>query len=200
MLPANFLNVLVIFGSAFLLEDVAVLGAALLVVNNAVSLPWAAASSFAGIWIGDLGLYFIALYCGKPVLDRPWFQRVVRKKVDFSRSEMWFQNHGTAAVVMSRAIPGSRLPLYVAAGALRVSLRLFAKTTAICSAIWVAAIFALWRFIPQTSSHQRLVPWLIVALVLFAPWLVGKAAAFVQRNLRSTYKHLEQDAPGLCAP
>ena len=60
--------------------------------------------------------------------------------------------HGSLALVMSRAIPGSRLPLYVAAGALRLPVRLFAKTTAVCSAVWVSAIFAIWRFVPK---HRR---------------------------------------------
>jgi len=101
---------------------------------------------------------------------------------------------------MSRAIPGSRLPLYVAAGALRLPVRLFAKTTAVCSAVWVSAIFAIWRFIPKTSSgHQRLLPWLITALVLFAPWLLGKSAIGVCRRFRPTRNRRDRDPLGLCA-
>ena len=77
---------------------------------------------------------------------------------------------------MSRAIPGGRLPLYVAPEHW-LSVRMFAKTTAVCSAVWVSAIFAIWRFIPKTSSgHQKLLPWLLTALVLFAPWLLSKSA------------------------
>ena len=69
MLHSDAAHALLIFGLAFVLEDVAVLGAALLVVNSMVSLPWAAGSSFAGIWFGDLGLYFLGLQLGRPVLD-----------------------------------------------------------------------------------------------------------------------------------
>ena len=52
MFSSNVAHALLIFVSTFVLEDIAVLGAALLVVNSMVTLPWAAASSFVGIWIG----------------------------------------------------------------------------------------------------------------------------------------------------
>ena len=105
-----------------------------------------------------------------------WLQKYLRPE-SLAKAEGWFARHGSLALVMSRAIPGSRLPLYVAAGALRLPVRLFAKTTAVCSAVWVSAIFAIWRFIPKTSSgHPKLLPWLMTALVLFAPWLLGKSA------------------------
>jgi membrane protein DedA with SNARE-associated domain len=101
---------------------------------------------------------------------------------------------------MSRAIPGSRLPLYVAAGALRLPFRLFAKTTAICSAVWVCAIFAIWRFIPKASSgHQKLLPWLLTAFVLFAPWLLSKGAGSLGGWFRMRQCARDPEAVGLCA-
>src|SRR5262249_51931744 len=108
-----------------------------------IPLSWAVASSFAGIWLGDLGLYAIALRCGRPVLERPWFKRFVSKKVDFTRSEAWFQNHGTAAIFISRAIAGTRLPTYLAAGLLQFPAGRFLPLTAAACVAWVAALFAL---------------------------------------------------------
>src|SRR6516165_3712606 len=96
-----------------------------------VSLPWAAAASFVGIWIGDLGLFFIARRYGRPVFERAWFKRLVSKKLDLRQSEAWCQNHGTAAMLMSRVIPGTRLPTYVAAGLLKVPTARFIGTTAL---------------------------------------------------------------------
>jgi len=105
---------------------------------------------------------------------------------------------------MSRAIPGSRLPLYVAAGALRFPVRLFAKTTAACSAVWVSAIFAIWRFVPKISSgHQKLLPWLLSALLLFVPWLLSKRARSLggwirkRESVRGSFR--DPGAVGLCA-
>ena len=47
------------------------------------------------------------------------------------------------AILLSRVIPGSRLPLYVAAGAVRWSLLQFALSTALAVGIWTAAIMLL---------------------------------------------------------
>ena len=140
MTGSNAAHALLIFGLAFVLEDVAVLGAALLVVNSMVSLPWAAGSSFAGIWFGDLGLYFLAIRYGRPVLEKPWFKKLFRK-VDFGRSEGWFQHHGTLAILLSRTIPGTRLPTYLAAGLLKVPASRFLSVTAAACLVWVGILF-----------------------------------------------------------
>lgn len=141
MLSSNLAHALLIFVSTFVLEDIAVLGAALLVVNSMVALPWAAASSFAGIWIGDFGLYVLARHFGRPVFERSWFKRLIGKKIDLTRSEGWFRDHGTAAIVISRAVPGTRLPTYLAAGLLKVPLLRFLTITGAACIIWVAVLF-----------------------------------------------------------
>ena len=110
MLDSNLTHALLIFLSTFVLEDIAVLGAALLVVNSMMALPWAAASSLAGIWIGDFGLYMIARHFGRPVFERSWFKRLIGKKIDLTRSEGWFRDHGTAAIAISRR-PESQKPI-----------------------------------------------------------------------------------------
>jgi membrane protein DedA with SNARE-associated domain len=142
MISSNFAHGILIFGLTFVLEDVAVLGAALLVVNSMVSLPWAAGSSFAGIWFGDLGLYFLALRFGRPVLDKSWFKRLMGK-VDLRRSEGWFRHHGAVAIFLSRAVPGTRLPTYLAAGLLKVPASRFLTFTGAACLIWVVALFWL---------------------------------------------------------
>jgi len=135
-------HALLIFGLTFVLEDVAVLGAALLVVNSMVGFPWAAGSAFAGIWLGDIGLYALAYGLGRPVLERPWFRKFMGK-VDLRKSESWFQRHGTLAIIISRAIPGTRLPTYLAAGFLKVPAWRFVIITGVACAVWVAGLFIL---------------------------------------------------------
>lgn len=141
MTESDFWHALLIFGSTLVLEDAAVLGAALLVVNSMVSLPWAAGSSFAGIWLGDLGLYVLAFHFGRPVFEKPWFKRFIGKKMDLGRSEAWFRDHGIAAILLSRAIPGTRLPTYLAAGLLKVPAVRFTVLTGLACVAWVAALF-----------------------------------------------------------
>ncbi len=154
MAASDLIQALLIFGSALVLEDAAVLGAALLAVNSMISLPWAASSSFAGIWLGDVGLYLIALHYGRPVLERSWFKRFFGRHLDLQHSEAWFQNHGSAAIVLSRAVPGTRLPTYLAAGLLRIpALRFFTISAAACT-VWVAVLFAVSYHIGMMALFQ----------------------------------------------
>ena len=188
-----------IFLATFIYEDGATLLAASVSASGALDPRIGILTTFLGIWLGDMGLYGLGSSFGRRTAQSRWLQKYLRPE-SLVRAEVWFSRHGSLALVMSRAIPGSRLPLYVAAGALRLPVRLFAKTTAICSAVWVSAIFAIWRFIPKTSSgHQRLLPWLITALVLFAPWLLGKSAIGVCRRFRPTRNRRDRDPLGLCA-
>ena len=177
MNESDFAHALLIFGLTFVLEDVAVLGAALLVVNSMVSLPWAAGSSFAGIWLGDVGLYVLALRLGRPVFAKRWFKRLVGH-VDLSRSESWFQNHGTLAILLSRAIPGTRLPTYLAAGLLKVPAARFLAVTAAACLAWVGVLFwlsyhvgmmVLSTFQMFTSEAGKLAACAVVAVLLAWP-------------------------------
>lgn len=177
-------------------EDGATLLAATLSASGRLN-PWfGLVITFLGIWIGDLGLYVLGSSLG-----RRWASsRLVKKYLSsesLARAEAWFARHGAFALVMSRVIPGSRLPLYTAAGALRVSAALFARTTAACSAVWVSVIFAIWRFAPDASSgHAKHISLILTLLVILAPWALSRALRF----LRSSRKRaMHGTAAGVCA-
>src|SRR5258708_15281063 len=188
-----------IFFATFIYEDGATLLAATLAAGGSLDPRIGLLTTFLGIWVGDMGLYGLGSSFRRRTAQSRWLQKYLRPE-SLAKAESWFARHGSLALVMSRAIPGSRLPLYVAAGALRLPVRLFAKTTAVCSAVWVSAIFAIWRFVPRTSpGHRNLLPWLLTALVLFAPWLLGKTAVGLFHRVRAGRKHGERSAVGLCA-
>src|SRR5713101_4882452 len=190
---------LFIFLATFIYEDGATLLAATLSASGGLDPRIGLLTTFFGIWAGDMGLYGLGSVFGRHTAQSRWLQKYLKPE-SLAMAQAWFAKHGSLALVMSRAIPGSRLPLYVAAGALRLPFRLFAKTTAVCSAVWVCAIFAIWRFVPKTSSgHQKFLPWLITAIVLFAPWLMGKTAVGVFRRVRVTRNQRDRDALELCA-
>ena len=188
-----------IFFATFIYEDGATLLAATLSASGTLDPRIGLLSTFLGIWVGDMGLYGLGSSFGRRTAQSPWLQKYLRPE-SLAKAERWFLKHGSFALVMSRAIPGSRLPLYVAAGALRLPFRVFAKTTAVCSAVWVCAIFAIWRFIPKTSSgHKKLLPWLLTASVLLAPWLLGKSARLLGGLARRRESVPDHAAVRLCA-
>ena len=165
-----------IFFATFLYEDGATLLAVTLSAGGSLDPRIGLLTTFLGIWVGDMGLYGLGSSFGRRTAQSRWLQKYLRPE-SLAKAEGWFARYGSLALVMSRAIPGSRLPLYVAAGALRLPVQLFARTTAVCSAAWVCVIFAIWRFVPMASSgHQKLLLWMLTAVVLFAPWLLSKSA------------------------
>jgi len=188
-----------IFFASFVYEDGATLLAATLSASGRLDPRIGLLTAFLGIWIGDIGLYGLGSAFGRRTAQSHWLQKYLKPE-SLAKAEGWFSKHGSLALVMSRAIPGSRLPLYVAAGALRLPVRVFAKITAACSAVWVSAIFAIWRFVPKASSgYQRLLPWLLTAFVLFAPWLLSKSARSLGSWNRNRESLRDCTAVSLCA-
>jgi membrane protein DedA with SNARE-associated domain len=164
--------------SVFLLtlayEDGATLLAATLAGAGRLDVRLGFASAFLGIWAGDMGLYLAGATLGRRVTASRWLVRVVSTQ-SLDRAESWFRRRGPLTIVMSRFLPGSRLPLYLAAGAFRVPAELFGIITGVCAAVWVSAIFLLWRLAPAwsaTPGTTRL--WFLAAFLLVAPWLLNK--------------------------
>jgi membrane protein DedA with SNARE-associated domain len=138
--------------ATFVLEDVAAVGAGLLLATGGISWPAAFAACFLGIWMGDAGLYALARYAG-----RGWFERssLHRFAAKVAESERWFAERGTPILIFSRLVPGARLPTYLAAGFLCVPLPRFLLITGVASCLWTMVIL----FLAQTFG-QRLTSWL----------------------------------------
>lgn len=130
------------FLATFILEDVATIGAGLLLAVGAVTWPTAFWPCFLGVWMGDAGLYALAR-CG----GRNWFERssLSRFRGRVLQSEHWFAQRGTPILVFSRVLPGARLPTYLAAGFLRVPLGRFLLVTGLASLGWTVAVLVLSR-------------------------------------------------------
>lgn len=129
-----------VFFATFILEDAAAVGAGLLLAAGSISWPVAFASCFLGIWIGDIGLYALARYAG-----RDWFERSSWRKFSgkVERSERWFGERGTAILIASRVVPGTRLPTFLAAGFLRVPMPRFLLITGVAAFFWTWLVLYL---------------------------------------------------------
>src|SRR5262245_55236675 len=90
----------IIFLSTFVLEDVAAVGAGLLLATGNLAWPWALGSCFLGIWSGDAGLYGLARVAGRNWLERSSSLRRFSGKIE--QSERWFAERGNMILVFSR--------------------------------------------------------------------------------------------------
>lgn len=121
--------------ATFASEDFACIGGGLLAASGSVSLPAAVVGCFVGIFIGDLGIYFIGRVFGATALELPILRSLVSAKA-LGRSATWFEERGVALVVLTRFFPGSRVPTYFAAGVVKVSWIRFGLALLLASAIW----------------------------------------------------------------
>src|SRR5216684_757397 len=174
------------FLATFVLEDVAAVGAGLLLATGGISWPAAFAACFLGIWMGDAGLYALARYAGRGWFERSSLRRFASK---VSNSERWFAERGTPILIFSRVLPGARLPTYLAAGFLRVPPPRFLLITGVASCVWTVAVLLL-----AETFGERLTHWLgtykhagllllAIGVVLFAT-LQLLHRAFVNFDLR----------------
>ena len=138
------------FLATFVLEDAAAVGAGLLLAAGEISWPAAFTACFLGIWLGDVGLYALARFAGREWFERSSFRKHSAKVI---RSEQWFARRGTAILIFSRVVPGTRLPTYLAAGFLRVPLPRFLLITGAAAFVWTFAILYLAQLFGSQVAH-----------------------------------------------
>ncbi len=131
-----FLEVTTIILGTFILEDAATMVAAMQVAAGAVSLPLALGSLYAGIVLGDVGLYGL----GRLSADHPWALRLVpHRRRDIGRD--WVSRRIIIVVLISRFTPGLRLPTYTTCGFLRTPFFSFTLAAAMATLIWTSLLF-----------------------------------------------------------
>ena len=164
-----------LFVATFLSEDLACIAAGMLVAQGATSLPTAVLSCAAGIFVSDLGLYGMGRAAALGLLR--W--RALRRHVTPERIERWrgtFDKRGLWILFASRFLPGSRVPIYIVAGAVGWSFPLFAAILAVAALVWTPAL--VWVAMHAGSAMQSWLhdagraAWLIVPAGIGAVWVL----------------------------
>jgi membrane protein DedA with SNARE-associated domain len=180
-----------LIAGTFVSEDLTCIGAGTLAARGGIDAGLAVAACAIGIFLGDLGLWWVGRLGGARTLA--W--RRVAERVSAGGPERfarWFTAHAPRIIFASRFVPGSRLPLYLAAGACRTSLRVFAVWSGVAVAIWTPLLVGAGARLGEPLAI-RLAGWLAagrVALVLsgclvFAGWRL--AVALTSRRWRQRW-------------
>jgi membrane protein DedA with SNARE-associated domain len=164
-----------LFLGTFIFEDLAAIGAGLLLAAGSISWPAAFLACFLGIWSGDAGLYALARCGGRPWFERSRFQRYSNK---IAQSEIWFARRGASLLIFSRMLPGARLPTYLAAGFLRIPWQRFVFVTGIASFIWTFLVLGL-----SSSLGAHLIAWFAVYRQFGIALLATMVALIIFRKL-----------------
>ena len=123
-------------------EDATCVAAGLLVAKGEASFAVAAGGSLFGIFFGDVLLFMAGRFVGRPALRVAPFKWFVRAG-DVARSSDWFERRGPAVILLSRFLPGTRVPTYFAAGLLETSFMKFTLYFLLAAAAWTPLVVGL---------------------------------------------------------
>ncbi len=140
-----------LFFMTFVSEDAAMLGGAALAATGLMATPLVFSACFLGIWLGDMGLYALARYFGRPLLGRPWVKRRINE-AQLAKSEAWLKKRGPLVLLLVRFVPGLRLPTYLLAGTLAMPFFYFAAATGFIGLVWVGLLIVLAKFLGAAAT------------------------------------------------
>ena len=140
----------------------------------------------------DLGAsinYFVALYVGRPVIYRfansRWGHACLLNQEKVEKSERYFDDHGIAATLTGRLIPGIRHLISLPAGLARMNYWKFLLYTTVGAGAWHAILAAMgWylhAIVPENELEQTIEQYnhyivvaILAVVLLAAAWLIIK--------------------------
>jgi len=173
-------------------EDLTCIWAGLLVAQDRMTFVAAAAACFVGIFIGDVLLFLVGKWLGRPALRRAPMKWIVSEE-SVLQAQRWFERRGVAVIFLSRFVPGLRLSTYFTAGAVGTSLGAFALYFALAGSIWTPALVGLAAWLGERmlgaihvfEDYAALGFLTLVAVVLLLKRIV--LPAFTRRGRRLLY-------------
>jgi len=156
-------------------EDLSSVSGGVLASRGAVPFWVGAFSCFLGIWIGDLGLYWLGRLGGRRLIRKfPFNWWISERRLE--QGEQLFDRHGGKLIFTSRFLPGSRVPVYVASGILGFPFWRFALFMAVACAIWtpllVGFAMKLGDVLLEWLAVYEKAAWIGFILVVVIVWLV----------------------------
>ena len=129
------MSMFLIILSTFASEDLACITVGLLIRSGQLDPIIGIAGCFLGIFVGDLGLWLLGWLVGIGFIRRSWLGRWLPTH-RLEELGQWFDRQGWTAVLAARFLPGARLPLYLAVGALGLNAGRFVLWAALAGMVW----------------------------------------------------------------
>lgn len=138
---------LALMAGTLISEDLACISAGLLIRDGRIGFAAGAGACAVGILVGDVGLWAAGHVSRSAVARWPALSRLL-ERLPVEELRVWLEEHAALALLASRFMPGTRLPLYLSAGIVGMSFRRFATWAAVAVAVWTPVL--VW--IAATSS------------------------------------------------
>jgi pimeloyl-ACP methyl ester carboxylesterase/membrane protein DedA with SNARE-associated domain len=128
--------------ATFLSEDLACITAGVLVAEGRMNLLPAVLACFVGIFVGDMLLFLVGRWVGRPAIASAPLRWLIRPGA-LEDASGWLSRNGAATIFASRFVPGTRLPTYLAAGVLHTSARRLVAYFLLAAAIWTPLVVGI---------------------------------------------------------
>jgi membrane protein DedA with SNARE-associated domain len=147
-----------------------------------------------GALAGDIVVYSIGRYLGHGFFKRyPWFARLMHEERE-AKMEQMIQKHGLKVFFVARFLVGVRVPLYLAAGVVRMSWPRFLLINSFCATTVVSLTFWLgYRYgnsVVETIRNSQNGLTIIVSLAI----AIGLTFYLLRRRRRKLLKEADKDA------
>ncbi len=176
-------------------EDLALIAGGLLARDGSIPLIDAVIACGTGVYIGDLGLWCAGRLFGRRVLALPWLPAKLSSAALESLGRR-VDEHLVPAIFLSRFVPGTRLPLYVAAGICGRRAFAFAGSSLLAVMAWTPLVVISTAYLGDTvvaplfrgiqAGAAGTVLTAAAACVSFK--LFGRAAGWVLRDANAVFK------------
>jgi membrane protein DedA with SNARE-associated domain len=138
--------------ATFVSEDLTCIATGALIASGMLGFLPGVLACVAGIFFGDLLLYFAGRLLGRPILRwKPLRKVLSEQKLDLA--SQWLAERGASVVIFSRFTPGLRLPTYVAAGVLKTRFWTFTTYFLLAALIWTPVLVGAAALLGRSLPH-----------------------------------------------
>ena len=153
----------------FIQEDAAVLGAASASVSGIGTPMGMFIAITIGLTISDLWKYWL----GRAAITQPWAKKHAEGPRILKAKDSIVHNLGKS-IMIARFVPGTRIPLYIAAGFFQASFLKFTAFIFLSALIYIAIAFGLFHILGEVAGEEAKKYLPIVAVFGFVFLLIFK--------------------------
>jgi pimeloyl-ACP methyl ester carboxylesterase/membrane protein DedA with SNARE-associated domain len=137
-----FVVMLLLAAATLISEDLACIGAGLLVAHGPLGFGPAVVACLVGIVAGDIGLYWSGRLVGARALKYAPLRWILSQE-KVAESAAWLEKRGIFVILTTRFVPGTRLPTYFTAGMLKAGFWKFTGFFLVASLLWTPFLVGL---------------------------------------------------------
>lgn len=147
-----------------------------------------------GAAVGASINYVVALYVGRPVVykfaNSKWGKMCLLNQEKVEKSERYFDDHGVAATLTGRLIPGIRHLISIPAGLARMNYGKFLLYTTLGAGVWHSILAALGWYLHAIVPEEKLDATIehynrYIVLVIIAVVLIAVAYFMIKKHRHS---------------